>query len=88
MIKVLKKIESALIELFKDDNSVNEKSVIGFLSFVMMVITLLIDLYTGVMGYEMPIHEFIFDGFLYITLGSLGIASVDKIWGNKKIKEQ
>ena len=87
MIKVLKKIESALIELFKDDNSVNEKSVIGFLSFVMMVITLLIDLYTGVMGYEMPIHEFIFDGFLYITLGSLGIASVDKIWGNKKIKE-
>jgi len=88
VIKVLKKIESALIELFKDDNSVNEKSVIGFLSFVMMVITLLIDLYTGVMGYEMPIHEFIFDGFLYITLGSLGIASVDKIWGNKKIKEQ
>lgn len=88
MIKVLKKIESALIELFKDDNSVNEKSVIGVLSFVMMVITLLIDLYTGVMGYEMPIHEFIFDGFLYITLGSLGIASVDKIWGNKKIKEQ
>ena len=87
MIKVLKKIESALIELFKDDNSVNEKSVIGFLSFIMMVITLLIDLYTGVMGYEMPIHEFIFDGFLYITLGSLGIASVDKIWGNKKIKE-
>ena len=77
-----------MIELFKDDNSVNEKSVIGFLSFVMMVITLLIDLYTGVMGYEMPIHEFIFDGFLYITLGSLGIASVDKIWGNKKIKEQ
>jgi hypothetical protein len=88
VIKVLKKIESALIELFKDDNSVNEKSVIGFLSFIMMVITLLIDLYTGVMGYEMPIHEFIFDGFLYITLGSLGIASVDKIWGNKKIKEQ
>jgi len=87
VIKVLKKIESALIELFKDDNSVNEKSVIGFLSFIMMVITLLIDLYTGVMGYEMPIHEFIFDGFLYITLGSLGIASVDKIWGNKKIKE-
>ena len=88
MIKVLKKIESALIELFKDDNSVNEKSVIGFLSFVMMVITLLIDLYTGVMGYSMPIHEFVFDCFLYITLGSLGIASVDKIWGNKKIKEQ
>ena len=88
MKNLFKKIENGLTELFKDDNSVNEKSVIGFLSFVMMVITLLIDLYTGVMGYEMPIHEFIFDGFLYITLGSLGIASVDKIWGNKGKKEE
>jgi hypothetical protein len=26
----------------------------------------------------MPINEFIFDGFMVITLGSFGIASVDK----------
>ena len=54
----------------------------------MMVLTLLIDLYTGIKGEEMPIHEFVFDGFLYITLGALGIASVDKIWGNKGKKEE
>jgi hypothetical protein len=34
------------------------------------------------MGKEMPIHEFIFDGFMVIVLGSFGIASVDK-WINK-----
>lgn len=88
MIRLLKKIESGVTEMFKDDNSINEKAVIGFLAFLMMVLTLLIDLYTGLKGQEMPIHEFVFDGFLYITLGALGIASVDKIWGNKGKKEE
>jgi len=31
---------------------------------------------------EMPIQEFIFDGFMVIVLGAFGIASVDK-WINK-----
>jgi hypothetical protein len=88
MVRLLKKIESGLTEMFKDDNSINEKAVIGFLAFLMMVLTLIIDLYTGLKGSEMPIHEFVFDGFLYITLGALGIASVDKIWGNKGNKEE
>jgi hypothetical protein len=30
----------------------------------------------------MPIHQFIFDGFMIIVLGAFGIASVDK-WINK-----
>jgi membrane-bound ClpP family serine protease len=77
-----------LKELFKDDNTINEKSVVGFGSFIMMVITLAVDLATGVMGKEMPIHEFVFDGFLVITLGSFGIASVDKYINNKHNKEE
>ena len=88
MKRLFKKIENGLTEMFKDDNSINEKAVIGFLAFSMMVLTLLIDLYTGIKGEEMPIHEFVFDVFLYITLGALGIASVDKIWGNKGKKEE
>jgi hypothetical protein len=74
---------SFLKELFSDDNSINEKSVVGFGSFTMMVVTLIVDLVTGVLGSEMPIHEFVYDGFLIITLGSFGIASVDK-WVNNK----
>lgn len=72
-----------LANLFDDTNSINEKSVVGFGAFIMMVITLAVDIATGVMGREMPIHEFVFDGFLVITLGSFGIASVDK-WVNNK----
>jgi hypothetical protein len=75
-------------DLFKDDNTINEKSVVGFGSFIMMVITLSVDLVTGIMGKEMPIHEFVFDGFLVITLGSFGIASVDKYINNKNNKKE
>ena len=68
-------------QLFDDNNTINEKSVVGFLSFTMMVLSLLVDLVTGYMGKELLINEFIFDGFLVITLGSFGIASIDK-WVN------
>jgi ABC-type uncharacterized transport system permease subunit len=70
-------------ELFKDNNDINEKSVVGFLSFTMMVIALFVDLITGWMGKELLINEYIFNGFLVITLGSFGIASVDKYINRK-----
>jgi hypothetical protein len=47
-----------LRNLFDDNNTINEKSVVGFGAFIMMVITLAVDIVTGVMGQEMPIHEF------------------------------
>ena len=74
---------SFLKELFKDNNDINEKSVVGFLSFAMMVIALFVDLITGWMGKELLINEYIFNGFLVITLGSFGIASVDKYINRK-----
>ena len=73
-------------KLFDDNNTINEKSVVGFLAFFMMVLSLFVDLVTGYMGKELLINEFIFDGFLVITLGSFGIASVDK-WINNKNKK-
>ena len=76
-----------LKELFSDDNHINEKSVVGFGAFIMMVITLSVDIITGVMGKEMPIHEFVFDGFMVIKLGAFGIASVDKFINTKKGKK-
>jgi ABC-type uncharacterized transport system permease subunit len=76
-----------LKELFKDNNTINEKSVVGFASFIMMVLSLIVDLVTGWLGKELLINEFIFDGFLVITLGSFGIASVDKWINNKHNKK-
>lgn len=69
--------------LFDDNNTINEKSVVGFIAFVMLVIALAVDLITGAYGKPLVINKFIFDGFLVMVLGSFGIASVDK-WINKK----
>jgi ABC-type uncharacterized transport system permease subunit len=79
---------SFIKDLFKDNNDINEKSVVGFLSFICMVVALIVDLVTGAMGKEMVINQFIFDGFLVITLGSFGIASVDKYINRKNEIEQ
>ena len=69
-------------QLFDDNNTINEKSVVGFIAFFMMVIALGVDIITGFSGKPLVINEFIFDGFMVIVLGSFGIASVDK-WINK-----
>jgi hypothetical protein len=68
--------------LFNDNNSINEKSVVGFLAFVMMTIFAVADIVTGSLGKDLVINEFIFNAFLWLVLGSFGIGSVDK-WINK-----
>jgi hypothetical protein len=72
-----------LSELFNDSNHINEKAVIGFLSFMMMCIFAIADIVTGYLGKELIVNEFIFDAFQWLTLGSLGIASVDKFINKK-----
>ena len=37
----------AFKNIFKDNNDINEKSVIGFMSFLVMIIFALVDLITG-----------------------------------------
>lgn len=70
-------------QLFDDNNSINEKSVVGFIAFLMLCITFLVDIITGYGGKEFVVNKIIFDGFMVMVLGSFGIASVDK-WINKK----
>ena len=69
--------------IFKDDNDINEKSIIGFISFLIMVIFAVTDLVTGYLGKDLVINEFIYDSFTFITLGCFGIAEIGKIFGNK-----
>ena len=71
-----------LSNLFNDNNSINEKSVVGFLAFVMMVLFAIADIVTGYLGKDLVINDFIFNAFLWLVLGSFGIGSVDK-WINK-----
>jgi hypothetical protein len=65
-------------DLFNDQNSINEKAVIGFLSFVMMCLFAITDIVTGTLKHPLIINEFIFDSFKVLTIACFGIASVDK----------
>lgn len=73
----------AFKNLFKDDNDINEKSVVGFASFLVMVIFAILDIVTGIYGKELVIQDYIYNSFVIITLGSFGIAEVGKIFGKK-----
>ena len=67
-------------DMFKDQNDVNEKSVVGFISFVVMVIFALADLVTGYMGKDLVISELIYNSFLWLVLGSFGIYEIGKVF--------
>ena len=73
----------AFKDIFKDENEINEKSVVGFASFVVMVDFAVIDLATGYFGKDLVINEFIYNSFVYIVLGAFGIAEAGKIFGKK-----
>ena len=73
----------AFKDLFKDNNNINEKSVVGFSSFIVMIIFALVDIITGIYGKEIIIQDYIYNSFVIITLGSFGIAEVGKIFGKK-----
>lgn len=70
-------------EIFKDTNDWNEKTIIGFLSFAVMVIVMLADVITGAMGMDLPINEFTYNSFVITTLGSFGIAGIEKFASKK-----
>lgn len=71
-------------EIFKDSNDINEKSIVGFSSFAVMVVFALVDILTGVFGKELAIQEYIYNSFLLITLGSFGISEIGKILTKNK----
>ena len=84
MLNYLKNKWMAFKDLFKDKNDINEKSVVGFLSFAVMVIFAVVDLATGYLGKDLVINEFIYDSFLFITLGSFGIAELGSIFKKRQ----
>jgi len=73
----------AFKDMFKDKNDINEKSVIGFSSFVVMTLFAVADLVTGYVGQDLVINEFIYNSFVIITLGCFGIAEAGKMFRKK-----
>lgn len=71
-------------DIFKDTNEFNEKTVIGFLSFTVMTIFAGADIVTGILGKPLVIQDTIFNSFVIITIGALGIAEAGKIFSKKE----
>ena len=65
-------------KIFKNSNDYNEKTIIGFIAFIIMVLIMLADLITGWCGKDLVINEFVYDSFLFLVLGCFGIAGIEK----------
>jgi len=74
-------------DIFKNSNDFNEKTIIGFMSFAVMALAMIIDLITGYFGNELKLNEYIYNSFVVVTLGSLGIAGLEKFAGKKSHTE-
>ena len=66
------------MNIFKDDNEYNEKSIIGAMAFVIMCFVMILDLVTGWLGRDLAINEFVYDSFVMVVLGCFGIAGIEK----------
>ena len=83
MFNYLKLKWMAFKDLFKDENDINEKSVVGFAAFVIMVLFACADLLTGYLGKDLVINEFIYNSFVWVVLGAFGIAEAGKAFGQR-----
>ena len=81
------KMVNSFYSIFKDGNDWNEKSIIGFMAFAVMVLFAIVDLVTGFMGKELIISDTIYSSFVWVTLGSFGINGIEKFAGPKKLEE-
>jgi hypothetical protein len=83
MLNYIKRKWMAFKDIFKDSNDLNEKNIVGFLSFAVMVIFALADIITGFLGKDLVVQDFIYNSFVIITLGSFGIDGLQKFAGRK-----
>lgn len=74
----MKKKLTAMWSIFKENNDYNEKSIIGFIAFLIMCLIMIADLATGWVGKDLVINEFVYDSFVWVVLGCFGIAGVEK----------
>ena len=72
------------IDLFLDSNDLNEKAIIGFISFFLMMCFGITDLVTAlVWDIDLKVSETIYTSFVVVTL-AFGISEAGRAFGDKK----
>ena len=66
------------MNIFKDNNEYNEKSIIGAVAFAIMCLIMFVDVVTGWLDRPLIINEFVYDSFVLVVLGCFGIAGLEK----------
>ena len=69
--------------LFRDENDINEKSIIGFASFGLMVAFGICDLVTAFWDMDLKISDTIYTSFVVVTLGAFGISEAGKAFSKQ-----
>jgi Mg2+ and Co2+ transporter CorA len=69
------------IDLFLDNNDINEKAVIGFISFFLMSVFAICDLITAFWGQDLVISDTIYTSLVVVTLGAFGISEAGRAFG-------
>lgn len=78
----------AFLDIFKDDNEINEKAILGFASFGVLTIYGIADVVTGLEGQQFVIEPIILEVFAGLTFGCFGIASYEKVANRKTDAER
>ena len=71
------------IDLFLDDNDVNEKAILGFISFFLMTVCGVCDLITAFWDMDLRVSDTIYTSFVVVTLGAFGISEAGRAFGGK-----
>lgn len=80
---IYNKIE--IMNIFKDDNNYDEKNVVGFASFSIMVLFAIADILTSVFtNTKLNVSPIIYNSFVIVTIGSFGISTVDRYFKRRK----
>ena len=87
MKHLIEEPKESFLSIFKDDNDWNEKSIIGAIAFLFMLIVVTVDLVTGYMGKELVLNDYVFNALTIIVLGCFGISGVENIMGKKTKSE-
>ena len=76
-----------MFEIFKDTNDWNEKAIVGFVAFAIMVLVMAVDTVSGAIGKDLIINEFVYNSFVWVVLGSFGISGVEKFAKRDALKK-
>ena len=78
-----------MLDLLLDYNDINETSIIGFISFILMTVFGIADLVTAIVwDMDLKVSETIYTSFVVVTLGAFGISEAGKAFDGKDRKHR